>query len=233
MWVRPEAESALLWAARSPEITPGLYGSIDTGAGTTDCCFFNIVEVHDRKAWQKGRLAFFSGFAGPSGLDAVREVLASATGESDLAAVRGKEVEALRSLGGAERVKVGRVLNEISNIAARAHELGFEKWQSRDAWSRLRLFFLGGGSKVPDVRTSVLRRLGSPGVAEPGQPEELRRPDDRAFDGDATFLLTAYGLSYSGEEILEVIKPWGIELFNPDERPVRRERPDRDELYPK
>src|SRR5260370_14069882 len=107
-WVRSEAEAALWWAFRSPQIAEGPYAKIDIGAGTTNASVFRIVMgrpegVEDGPA-VKLKMAFFGASSSPVGMDAVDETLANWQGSDPLQTMtlRGRE-DALLQDDGAQR----------------------------------------------------------------------------------------------------------------------------------
>jgi hypothetical protein len=132
------------------------------------------------------------------------------------------------------RRQLDPLFTDVAGVAQVAYQRGYLKWEDPAPWSSLRVFFLGGGSKLPPLRERIRSAIKYPVVADPGQPEDLRTIQGRVFEGDPTFLLTAYGLSYTGDEVFEVIRPWEIDPLKPtNEGRKPKERPDRDELYPK
>jgi hypothetical protein len=220
-WVRSEAEAGLLWMFRSAAVPEGLYSCIDVGAGTTDVSFFRIVSRPVDGTWQKHGMVFFSGESDQPGVDAIDEVLvAHGLGES-VPAVRGKEAGLLTRLNGTGGVDILSIVDRSFSIYRRAFSAGYRKHKSQGAWENYGLFTLGGGSKLPCFKDAFRRKvwdqLNHPSLKDAGHPVDLYEwgRDLRPFNGDASFLLVAYGLSFQDFDTPPTDPPHEVPPFNP------------------
>jgi len=165
-WVRSEAEAALWWAFRSPQISDGPYAKIDIGAGTTNASVFRIVvgrsEGVEEGPAGKLKMAFFGASSTPIGMDAVDEALAHWQGSdpSKTMALRGREDGLLEDEGAQRACRPAfRAMHEALTAAwkqnwALIRHARFEK----EAWARdSRLFLLGGGALYALQGSSFLR----------------------------------------------------------------------------
>lgn len=234
-WVRSEAEAALLWAFRSPDVSDGLYGCVDIGAGTADASFFRITSKHVNGTWTKEGLDFYSAVSGSPGVDAIDRVLLSKCPARTFESLRGHEDELIggNALGG--DTALADVMNEIFAVYQRAFQCGYRKECRQSTWEHYRLFVLGGGSRIRSLaarmRKRVWEQLRDKQIQDPGVPEDLRDWSGRKFDGDATFLLVAYGLSYPGADVPPVESPGNVPPWKPE--CTCRPPIDQDEYYPK
>jgi len=208
-WLRPETTSALMWAFQSPAVDAGLYAAVDIGAGTTNASFFSITSELRDGSYQKCGMAFFGAFSRPPGLDKLGRCLCPSG--AHLSSIRGREDELIRS-SKLRSAHVARVLAEFFETYRGAFSRAFSKDPRQFQWEHYGLFFLGGGSKV----RAVVDRLQAPVVpsfqfdlfypeAEP--PADLHDSLGRPWAQDHTFLLVAYGLSFSGLEVPFVEQP--------------------------
>lgn len=234
-WVRSEAEAALLWAFFSPAVGPGLYASVDIGAGSTDATFFKITRQYEGGTWRKAGMAFYGAVARPPGMDAIGDVI-SRHAAVTLPSVRGREEELVGRLPAHALNDLGTSEEQISETYLEAFRRGYPLDKRTSAWSDYGLFLIGGGSKFARLRRRLHEMSVWPGqlppgkTLDPGHPADLRGPEGESFRGDPTFLLVAYGLSHLAAEVPPVT--------NPDDIPplvirLPRRIIDRDELYPK
>lgn len=235
-WVRSEAEAALFWAYRSPEIPEGRYACIDVGAGTTSASWFHLSAVKSGDDLMKERLSFYGAECEPPACDAIDDVLADHLELSTRAEARGREMELLERLSDPGTTAVDQVLDEIAKVFGTASAAAFKKQMSVMAWRKIgRVFFLGGGSKIDVVRQRLVVQkeewLSQEPLAEPGMPTDLTEENGDELHVDPTFLLVAYGLSRRLAEVPDSFRPGQISDYQP--RPPTRDLPSRDDLYSK
>jgi len=209
LWVRSEAEAALWWAFNSPQVASGPYCKVDVGAGTTNSSVFRIVPG-------KKKMAFFGAASVPTGMDAVDEALAKWTQmeTSEMRTLRGRE-EQLLSGRGASPACHG-VFSDIQKALAEAWRQNGSLIRhaplEQRAWLRdPKLFVLGGGSLVGQVREAVSQRPAGlvgrfPVVTLESLPDV--RLNGRLVPRHALpFVLVAYGLSVLAPPIPTVETP--------------------------
>jgi len=220
-WVRSEAEAGLLWMFRSAAVPEGLYSCIDVGAGTTDVSFFRIVSRPIDGTWQKHGMVFFSGESDPPGVNAIDEILVSHGLSESVPAARGLESELLSRLNGSGSKEVRSIVDRSFKIYRRAFSNGYRKHVSQSAWENYGLFTLGGGSKLPCFKNAfghrVWEQLNYPRLMDAGRPVDLYqwRRDLQPFEGEASFLLVAYGLSFHDLDTPPTDAPHEVPPFNP------------------
>jgi hypothetical protein len=233
-WVRSEAAAGVLWAMRSPAVGPGLYGCADVGAGTTDSSFFRIVEDWQGDRWVKNRVVFYGARSGAPGMDAMGELLRSRSGKP-LREIRGKEEALLKRRKLFNDAEFIAVCNESFKVHHRAWADAYRKEKRQSSWMSTQAFVLGGGSTVSMLRDRLLEstweHINPPEPRDAGSPPDIRGWDGKPYKGDATFLLVAYGLSYSGADVPLSETPDQVSELDLS-RP-RLSRHDVDELYPK
>ena len=220
-WVRSEAEAALFWAHSSPEISEGRYACVDVGAGTTSASWFHISATLIGTELVKDRLSFYGAACAPPGCDAVDAVLAKHFGLPSRAEVRGQEGEMLQRLSDSGRGAITEVLDEIARVFGKASGEAYKKQESRKAWSQIgRVFFLGGGSKIEEIRDRLVEQrrewLMPHPIAEPGVPADLVEEDGEELREDSTFLLVAYGLSRRLADVPDTFPPSEVDDFKPE-----------------
>ena len=235
-WVRSEAEAALFWAHRSPDIGEGRFACVDVGAGTTSASWFHIGATREGGVLVSSRLSFYGAACDPPACDAIGQVLVEhAGGTTSLHDIRGRESQLIESLSS----KVGwrtldHVLSQIGDVFVSASGLAYEKEKSTSRWNgKGRVFFLGGGTKLREVQNTLIERKGnwlqSDPIADPGVPTDLTEEDGTTLREDPTFLLVAYGLARRLADVPETSRPSEIDDYRP--RPRRRDRPSSDDLY--
>ena len=235
-WVRSEAEAALFWAHRSPDVGDGRFACVDVGAGTTSASWFHISATRTGGVLVSNRLSFYGAACAPPACDAVDQVLARhVDGATTLRDIRGREVELLSHLPDEGRFELDDVLSEIASVFGEASSRAFEKEKARSRWRHIgRVFFLGGGTKLLAVRNRLIEQKRdwlreSDAVADPGVPSDLMEEDGTELRADPTFLLVAYGLARRLGDVPETIPPGPIDDYPPS-RPTR-ERTSSDDLY--
>lgn len=230
-WLLPEAAASLMWAFQSPRVPPGLYASVDVGAGSTDACFFRIVEEFDRhfQIWRKAKFSFWGAAARPPGADALDRLIAKAHGLPNQLEVRGFEDVFL-----AKRMPkdVRPLLESIYEVLSDAFKAAYPKDAKLSNWQDCRLFLVGGGCRISAIKRhftgNVLRKnaLKPFEVVDPGIPSDLEGIDDL---DDLGLALVAYGLSY-GLDFATFELPEAVDPVDYSDR--RRRRLEEDELPP-
>jgi hypothetical protein len=233
-WVRSEAESALLWAHRSPKITSGRYSCVDVGAGTTSATWFHINASRHADVLTKDRLSFYGAACSPPGADAIADLIFKSGAVKDRASARGHENEWLARKNGVNRSELNAILDQITDVYGEASERSYAKEQSRKAWSQVgNVFLLGGGSKIEAVSQSLINRkadwLRADAVVDPGVPPGLVELDGATFGEDPSFILVAYGLAHRLGDTPDVSAPSDINDLRPPRNVV--ERPRHDQIY--
>lgn len=234
-WVRSEAEAALFWAHRSPDIAHGRYACVDVGAGTTSASWFHINPMRSGGILVNDRLSFYSAACAPPACDALDHVLATHVEDArTLSKIRGRENELLQRLPDQGRAGLDQVLAEIAKVFGEASGAAFPKDRSILRWRRIgRVFFLGGGTKLDVVQNRLLQEkadwLKREPVADPGLPSDLFEQDGSELRADPTFLLVAYGLAHRLGDVPDVFAPGEIDPYTP-KHPVR-DRVSSDDLY--
>jgi hypothetical protein len=248
-YLRSEAESGLMWAFRSPGVSAGIYALVDVGAGTTSASWFAIVNsavpVGGRGSrvamLVKDHLSFYCASCSAPGGDAIDKVfMDSAAVPLSLDEVRADEARLLLRAKGEvrERIDAGLtpVLEGIADVYGEAGVAGGRARRlpaTREVRSG-KVFFFGGGSRLPPVRESILARQRKwPGVALEVMPDEcptdLYEIDGAPVKDDATFLLVAYGLAHRMTEVPDAFSPSAVPPVEPLVSSGRR--PSHEELY--
>lgn len=224
-WVRSEAEAALFWAYRSPEIDQGRYACVDVGAGTTSASWFHITAKLQRDVLMKERMVFYGTACNPPACDAIGRGLLSLTtdvNDNDIAQIRGLESQIIEKLSTTQMESLDSVLNQIGLVFAKASQAAYRKDALLSHWTECgaRIFFLGGGSKIDVVRRKLVElkqdwlRLNP--EADPGVPEDLKEQDGSRLRADPTFLLVAYGLARRLGDVPFTSSPSELDDFKPE-----------------
>ena len=235
-WVRSEAEAALFWAHKSPDIDDGRYACVDVGAGTTSASWFHIVARRRGGVMLREQLSFYGAACNPPACDAIDAALAEQTLDiATVADVREQETQLIETLSSEQMISVNDVLTEITSVFGSASGEAFHKEKSLIAWrnSRAQIFFLGGGSKIEAVRNKLIALkvdwLSSDPEAEPGIPLDLTEEDGSELREDPTFLLVAYGLARRLGDVPDTFSPSQVEAFRRSYS--TRERESSENLY--
>ena len=235
-WVRSEAEAALFWAHRSPDVGDGRFACVDVGAGTTSASWFHISATRTGDVLVSDRLSFYGDACAPPACDAVDQVLAKhMDGATNLGDIREREIQLLKNLPDKGKVALDDVLSEIASVFRSASVRAFEKQESQHAWQHIgRVFFLGGGTKLPAVKAKLiaLKRdwlMESDAIADPGVPTDLTEEDGTELRADPTFLLVAYGLARRLGDVPDTFTSRQIDDYTP--RQPTRDRLSSDDIY--
>lgn len=232
-WIRSEAEAALWWAFRSPQVPDGPYAKVDIGAGTTNASVFRIVPGYPEGVEEgpavKLKMAFFGAESKPVGMDAVDETLARLRGweASRITELRGREDSLLQERDAQQACRATfRGMHEALceawrqnwRLIKRAH---FEK----QAWTNgCKLFLIGGGSLVRTARELVSAMPLNAGKRLP--VVNLESPPDLRLEGRPVsrqalpFVLVPYGLSVLAPPIPMVETPDEVPPMPPTEPTV-------------
>ncbi len=208
LWVRTEAEAALWWAFRSPQVAAGPYCKVDVGAGTTSSSVFRIVGG-------KEKMAFFGAASVPAGMDALDEALCTWKGmdPSQIRTLRGHEDQVLTGGGALACRPVFDGMREALASAWRQNGALIRGaiFEQRAWQRRAGVFLLGGGSLVEEVRKAVSQRpVGLDGrfpVIKLESPPDLRLEGRPVPQESLPFVLVAYGLSMLAPPIPMVETP--------------------------
>lgn len=214
-WIRMEAEAALHWPFQSPAVADGPYAKLDIGAGTTNASIFRIVASPQSRYLTKERISFFGACSKPHGMDAIDAAIAKATGMQFQEAV---------SLRGHEDAKLQHpaVFGAITSTIEQIHCAYRDAWararpklrtdDEQRAWTKHKLFFIGGGSRIARLTQQLSRSPLSQGGFH--ESVDLARPDDlfikqdeRVAPADMVFLAVAHGLSNPALSIPEADTP--------------------------
>ena len=235
-WVRSEAEAALFWAHRSPDIGDGRFACVDVGAGTTSASWFHIGATRTGDVLVSDRLSFYGDACAPPACDAVDQVLAKhMDGATNLGDIRGREIQLLKELPNEGKGALDSVLSEIASVFRNASVRAFEKQRSPRAWQHIgRVFFLGGGTKLPAVKAKLIALkqdwlMESDAIADPGVPTDLTEEDGTELRADPTFLLVAYGLARRLGDVPDTFTSRQIDDYTPKQ--PTRDRLSSDDIY--
>jgi hypothetical protein len=235
-WIRSEAEAGLLWVFRSPEVGDGLYACADVGAGTTDVSFFRIGSSFEAGSWQKSGMQFYSAESRPPGVDAIDGVLVTAGTAASVTDARGNESTLIASGRLSNSAELAEITTGVFSVYQDAWRQAYKLERSERHWHDYRLFVMGGGSKVDCIVSSLGNpawdQLGPRRPGDPGLPRDLYEwgLPPRVFQGEPTFLLVAYGLSFLAPDT----PPAKVPAEMPPWEPLRHTRQpvDQDEYYP-
>ncbi len=234
-WVRAESEAGLLWFFNSPAVRAGLYGCVDIGAGTTDVSFFRIWEEFQTELghFHPTGISFLGDASRPAGMDMVGRILRPLHGGS-VHDGRGRETELFERAPHVQRMEVKAQSERAFEVFKTGFHRGYSREPGQGAWSRARLFLMGGGARFEPFRTAVQAPPCPPqipafSVLDPGVPEDLTDLDGAGIGYDRHPLLVAYGLSFTGQDVppAEQATP-----FEPRQVYAPRKPREQDDLYP-
>jgi hypothetical protein len=236
-WIRSEAEAGLLWAFRSPEVGEGLYACADVGAGTTDVSFFRIGSTFEAGLWQKSGMQFYSAESSPPGVDEIDNLLVRIGTAASVTNVRGNESKVITSSCLSGSADLAEIAGGVFKVYQDAWRQAYKLERSERYWHDYRLFIMGGGSKIECISNSLRNpawdHIGPRQPSNPGMPSDLYDwgLPLQVFQGDPTFLLVAYGLSFLAPDT----PPAKVPAEMPPWRPLQNTRQpvDQDEWYPK
>jgi hypothetical protein len=203
-WIRSEAEAAMFWPVKSPEVAAGAYAEVDIGAGTTNATIVGIWSMRDVNGrWTKQNLGFHGAFSVPVAMDAIDFAIAKHVGlqAKDCLSLRGREKEMLT------RSKP-EVLKQVYDQIAEAYRSAWRRARprftppERESFPHHELFVTGGGSLLSSLREYLAECLDD--GPKPRKVKTLEVPTDLYHvDGtpvraaDVPFVSAAYGLSFN------------------------------------
>jgi hypothetical protein len=237
--VCPEFVAQLAGYVQSPQRNPGLHALVDVGGGTMDVVTFNVHTVNDEDTFP-----FFVPTVRPLGTQGLSQnrlvgVPDSATRSlpDELAPVPSPETFATET--GVELSHIVLRDNVFRDEVGRAVGAVFETTKSRryrlaPAWTTgVRTFFTGGGAQVGLYRETILGVR----IPSPKGLQLMQLPAHPKLDGfagsidDYQRISVACGLAQDAFALGRIVPA----RFVDDDKPVtleKRERPDRDDLYP-
>ena len=225
-YLRAEVVAAMVWPCMSPSLKEGPYTVVDIGAATTNANWFLIHSRrdHDGVLRRTAGLSFLGAATEAPGMDAFDDALARALGEEVPATLRGRESKLLRKVS--DDGELLRVSASFYDTWAQARRRAYRLANRLKHWEKLSILVVGGGSKVGPVRDQFGQLPGYfrgnikdfKMLDHPGTPSDLYELEGgRRFTDDPTFLLVAYGLSYTTLDLPEVTLPDGVRPFRQEE----------------
>jgi hypothetical protein len=240
----PEFVAQIAGYVRSPQRKNGLHMLMDVGAGTVDIATFNVAYDHVR---EEDRYPIFASEVLPLGTHFLMATRLRSLGREqgdwdDLQAIPDEEELARRlnadrsRLLAADEEFAKRLRGEIKRVLSytRAQRYGrAPEWREG-----LPVFLSGGGSDCNTYSRALAATCASCNV--PHRRTSFPLLEEAAAGGSFSSsefhrLSVAYGLTFDAQSIGRILAPHEV-----DDAPaydplvdVRRDRPDRDELYPK
>ncbi len=237
----PEFIAQIAGYVRSPQRRNGLHFLMDVGAGTVDIATFNV--VYDEKK-EEDRYPIFASEVRPLGTHFLMESRLSRLGLvrgawDDLQAVPDAAEVARQLKVDKSRVQqldeefIARVSSALKRILDYTHE---KRYGKAPEWREgLPAFLSGGGSDCEIYSRSLALAFVKHGVPLKRTAFPLLQEIEGTEKGDFHRLSVAYGLTFDAESIGRILSPHEVDdapRYDPVVDKVR-ERPDRDELYPK
>ena len=237
--VRPEFVAQLAGYVQSPQRNPGLHALVDVGGGTMDIVTFNVHTVNDEDTFP-----FFVPDVQPLGTQGLSQNRLAGVPDDEnrvlpdeLAPVPSPEIFSAET--GIELGHVMRRDNIFRDEVGKVVRTVFETTKSRryrlaPAWTTgVRTFFTGGGAQADLYRETILGVR----IPSPKGLQLMQLPAHPKLDGfagsidDYQRISVACGLAQDAFSLGRIVPARFVE----DDKPVtyeKRERPDRDELYP-
>lgn len=237
----PEFIAQIAGYVRSPQRRNGLHLLMDAGAGTVDVATFNV--AYDEKK-EEDRYPIFASEVLPLGThflmeSRLRRLGATRAAWDDLQVVPDPE-EIARQLG--VNVAQVRMLDEefIARLSAAVERIlnytHTKRYGKAPEWrDGLPAFLSGGGSDCDIYRRGLASAFARHGVTLKRATFPIPQEAETAVAERFHRLSVAHGLTQDAESIGRILSPHEIEhapRFDPLVDTLR-ERPDRDELYPK
>lgn len=240
----PEFIAQIAGYVRSPQRKNGLHMLMDVGAGTVDLATFNVA-YDDVK--EEDRYPIFASEVLPLGTHFLMATRLQSLGHEqsewdDLQAIPDEEELAKRldadpgRLRAADQVFATRLRAEIKRVLSYTRA---QRYGKAPEWRQgLPVFLSGGGSDCDTYLRALAATCASCGV--PHRRTSFPLLEEAAAGGSfnrSEFhrLSVAYGLTFDAQSIGRVLAPHEVDdapAYDPRvDRP--RDRPDRDELYPK
>jgi hypothetical protein len=238
--ILPEFAAQIAGYVKSPQRINGLHLLVDVGAGTLDVACFRIMRTGTTF---QDRFPVFSSEVEPLGTHYLMQARLAGCGVGidrwqstsdvptcgEFARENDVDVKSAEAVDKKFSQLCGTVVSRVLSWTRYRMDRRAEEWKAG-----LPVFLAGGGAQVGVYRVGVDKAFTGLGI-----PYTFRRfPVPRDVDVRREQLTTelvgrtsvAYGLTFDADEIGELIPPSDIP---PDYDPPTRERPDRDELYPK
>jgi len=220
-WVRNESVAALHWGFRSPNLGPGLYLTIDVGAGTTSAAWFRILDKYDHGMWEKSSFVFFGSACSPPGVDRIDVEISRGLGSGvNPAHYRGREGDLVEALCTTRGPQMKEVFAEIFKVTQSAFRRAYRKDVRQGAWSPSGLLLFGGGARIDPLRPTLMgapwQNLEmAPELTDPGVPNDLLEFGGGPVRGDHDLLLVAYGLSFPLGDVPEYVPERDVDEHRP------------------
>jgi len=240
----PEFIAQIAGYVRSPQRKNGLHMLMDVGAGTVDVATFNVAYDNVR---EEDRYPIFASEVLPLGTHflmatRLRSLGREQTEWDDLQAIPDEDELAMRFNADRHRVQTAdvefatRLRREIKRVLSytRTHRYGkAPEWREG-----LPVFLSGGGSDCDIYSRALVATCASCNV--PHRRTSFPLLDEAAAGGSfksSEFhrLSVAYGLTFDAQSVGRILAPHEVDdapAYDPAVD-TPRERPDRDELYPK
>ena len=180
-------------------------------------------------------MQFYSAESRPPGVDEVDGLLVRVGAAASVAEARGNESILVTSAGLSGSVDLASIATRVFTVYQDAWRQAYRLEQDAGRWHDYRLFVMGGGSKLEYLARKLSNpawdHLGSRAPSNPGLPRDLHDwgLPPQAFNGDSTFLLVAYGLSFPAPDT----PPTTVPAEMPPWEPLRamRQPVDQDDNY--
>lgn len=208
LFALPEAVAQVACYARSLEVTPGVYGVVDIGAGTTDVSILAI------RSGNHGELRYFwySAMAIPMATAHVFRRVLEAVGNAEQDCTEARLIELSRQHDDVST----SAFEEIRHRSNPAWVEAYKHHLSQDRWEGCPLFLCGGGAEL-EAASRVFRRS----YVKQWKAHDLRQlPTPRDFQSDGVpfkRMATAYGLAIPRPEHGDPVLPKDA----PDHTPPR------------
>lgn len=238
--VIPEFVAQMAGYMQSPQRQRGLHALVDVGGGTLDVVTFNVHQVDEEDTFPflvpdvsslgtHGLLQNrIGGHAARSPSEAIDE-LAPIESAAVFAQSAGMPEQQVIDRDNRFKAELRRTIKRVFDVTKS------RRYRLSDAWvTGVRTFFTGGGSHVDLYREA----LQSTSVPSSGGLLIMPLPPHRNLDGfsgaigEYQRISVACGLALDAFTLGRIVPAREVEDDRPVQRP-RRDRPDRDELYPK
>ncbi|CAG8866501.1 hypothetical protein [Pseudomonas fluorescens] len=239
LYPMPEFVAQIAGYVKSPQRRNGLHLLLDVGAGTMDVAVFNVYRESQES---EDRFPIFASTVKPLG---THFLMARRSDELGLSSHHWDDIEGTPTTDKlAERLAIDRALLQsidkyfalrVSDVIGEIlHYTKAHRYPNAPEWTAGIPVFLAGGGSTCDVYLRALKQAFEKIKAQPLRTQfPMLETTAVSSIGPDDFhrLSVAHGLTYDAVSIGNIIAPHEIEDI---ERHVTvRERPDRDELYPK
>lgn len=237
LFVVPEFVAQIAGYVRSPQRREGLHILVDCGAGTVDVVTFN---VHKNPDEHTDRYPIFSSKVQPLGghflMGKRAEVLGAGVWDDlELIPTREEIVEEFPDMAEALKQADERFEQEVAKVVSGViSHTKTMRTPLAQAWiDGLPRFLTGGGAASSVYSGAVSRAALATGVRV--HAVDVPMPADTTGVTPADFhrMSVAYGLTYDRDSLGGIVPSKEIKDFLASTALRRKERPDRDDLYPK